>query len=191
VGDRVACTTPSSATAPDANRFAGIPSLLLFGVRLAPVSGKPLGYMPVDMIRVIRKAWAWIGLDPAEVVATNAFGNVIVRAVDGVFWRICPEELSCVVIAHSDLAYDQLLSDEAFIKDWEMPSLMALARERLGPLAPGRCYCLKTPGVFGGKYDAANLGTISRLEVVSFSGDMAQQIKDIPEGGRVQIKIVR
>jgi hypothetical protein len=27
-------------------------------------------------------------------VLTNDFGNLIVRAADGAFWRICPERLS-------------------------------------------------------------------------------------------------
>ena len=33
----------NSAAAPDANRAAVVPSLLPFALRLAPVSGKPLG----------------------------------------------------------------------------------------------------------------------------------------------------
>ena len=51
------------------------------------------------MLNVIEHAWGWIGLEPAEVVEQNLFGNVVVRATDGEVWRICPEELSCAVIA--------------------------------------------------------------------------------------------
>jgi hypothetical protein len=142
------------------------------------------------MIETIRKAWGWIGLDPAEVVATNAFGRVIVRATDGRFWRICPEDLSCTVVARSDQEYARLLADDEFLTDWEMTRLVGLARETLGPLAPDRCYCLKTPSIFGGAYDASNMGTISRREVVNFSGDMAEQIKDFPDGAKVRIKVV-
>jgi hypothetical protein len=38
------------------------------------------------MLDIIREAWGWIGLDPADVVATNSFGNLIVRATDGAYW---------------------------------------------------------------------------------------------------------
>jgi hypothetical protein len=100
----------------------------------------------------------WRETDWPEVVATNAFGNVIVRATDGAFWRICPEEWSCEQVARNE--------DE------------------------GRCYCLKQPAVIGGTYEAANLGTISLHELISFSGAMAQQIKDVPDGGPIQIEIV-
>lgn len=72
-----------------------------------------------------------------------------------------------------------------------MTTLVKLAREKLGPLSAGRCDYLKIPAVFGGQYDVSNLGTNSRLEVIAFSGDIAQQIKDVPDCGKVKINIVR
>ena len=105
------------------------------------------------------------------------------------FWRICPEELSCDRIAASADEYAELLRDEEFDVDWRMEALVDTAAEKLGPLAEGRCYCLKLPAVLGGAYDAANLGTNSLFELISFSGDMAEQIKDVPDGEAVTIKI--
>jgi hypothetical protein len=40
--------------------------------------------------------------------------------------------------------------------------------------------------VLGGKYDVANFGTISRRELVAFAGDIAEQIKDVPDGAKVK-----
>lgn len=145
----------------------------------------------MDMISAIKKAWSWVGLDPKEVVASNSFGNVIVRDHDGKYWRICPEELSCQVVASSETEFQTLFAESEFVTDWEMAALEAAARERFGPLAPERCYCLKMPRVLGGEYRLDNLGTNSRIELVSFSGDVAEQIKDVPDGGKVEIKIVR
>jgi len=45
------------------------------------------------LLTTIRESWGWTGLAPAAVTATNPFGNVIVRATDRAYWRICPEEL--------------------------------------------------------------------------------------------------
>jgi hypothetical protein len=53
------------------------------------------------VLNAIRESWSWIGLDASSIVATNDFGNVIVRAAGSSYWRICPEELSCKVIANS------------------------------------------------------------------------------------------
>ena len=140
----------------------------------------------MDMIETINSAWSWIGLDARDVVASNAFGNVIVHAADGAYWRICPEELSCERIAANEAEYQELLGDDEFVADWEMNELVELARETLGPLAPGQCYCLKIPAVLGGSYTAINLGVNSRIEVIGFSGDVAEQIKDLPDGAKVE-----
>jgi hypothetical protein len=142
------------------------------------------------MLDTIRKAWGWIGLDPAKVIATNAFGNVIVRAADGTCWRIWPEEWSCERVARNGDEYAALSSEEEFRTDWEMARLIELARQKLGPLPEGRCYCLQLPAVIGGSYEAANLGTISLDELIAFAGDMAEQIKDVRDGGQIQLKIV-
>jgi hypothetical protein len=47
------------------------------------------------MVETIRDAWSWVGLNPAEIIFTNLFGNLIVKDAAGIFWRICPEELTC------------------------------------------------------------------------------------------------
>ena len=131
------------------------------------------------MLDIIQQAWHWIGLEPAEVVTINQFGNLIVRATDGAFWRICPEHWSCEKIAGNANEFAMLASTDDFRIDWEMSRLVEIAQQNLGPLADGNCYCLKMPGVIGGKYDAANLGTISLEESISFAGYMALQIKDV------------
>ena len=144
----------------------------------------------MDMIPVIEKAWSWIGLIPSEVIASNAFGNVIVCDQAGRYWRICPEELTCQIVANSKAELDTLLVDPEFIADWEMPALVEIACASLGPLSPDRCYCLKMPALLGGEYRAENLGTNSRTELIAFSGDVAEQIKNVPDGGKVEIRVV-
>jgi len=141
------------------------------------------------MLTVIRESWGWTGLDPAELTATNAFGNVIARAANGVYWRICPEELSCEVIARDNAAYDTLWASEDFQIDWQMARLVDLAQATLGPVNEDRCYCLKLPAVLGGAYEATNLGTITRRELLAFSGYGAHQIKDLPDGASIQFEL--
>ena len=68
--------------------------------------------------------------------------------------------------------------------------LLVVARERVGALRPGFKYCLKIPGTLGGEYGGDNLGTISLGELISVSGDIAQQIKDLPDGAKIRLSIV-
>jgi hypothetical protein len=140
------------------------------------------------VLTVLPHSWGWTGLNPAAVTATNAFGNVIVRATDGAYWRISPEELSCEVVALDDATFKTLWENEAFQVDWQMTRLVDLAREAFGPVGEERCYCLKVPAVLGGAYDTANFGTITRRELLAFTGDVARQIKDLPDDASVKLE---
>lgn len=142
------------------------------------------------LLQTIQHSWRWTGLNAEAVAATSAFGNVLVRAVDGAHWRICPEELSCDVVAGNDAEFDALFATEDFQIDWRMDRLVEIARAALGPVDDDHCYCLKMPAVLGGKYEAANFGTISRQELIAFAGKVAEQIKDLPDGTAVQFTFI-
>jgi hypothetical protein len=146
------------------------------------------GCADTAVLTTIREAWGWTGLDPDGVTAINGFGNVIVRATDGGYWHICPEELSCAIVARDDAAFEALWGSEEFQMDWQMTRLVEFARAALGAVSEDRCYCLKMPAVLGGAYDAANFGTITRRELLAFTGDVAKQIKDVPDGASIKFK---
>lgn len=141
------------------------------------------------MLDQIAESWGWAGLDPAEIVGRNAFGNFLVRDTGGAVWRICPEELSCEVIADNDAELAKMLADPGFQDDWEMAALEASARRTHGPLEQGYCYMLVTPAVLGGAYDAANIRPAPIEEVVGLWGEVAEQIDDLPDGAKVRIEI--
>lgn len=143
----------------------------------------------MSIIEAVRTAWAWCGIDAVEVVGENDFGNLIVRDAVGSYWRLCPEDLYCKVIAEDRQTLDVLLKDQQFLHDWYMSGLVDQGLQRLGVLPEGRKYCLKIPGVMGGEYGGDNLATIGLQELVLVSGDIAQQIKDIPDGAQVRLKV--
>jgi hypothetical protein len=141
-------------------------------------------------LAAVRGAWSWIGLDPVAIVRENDFGNIIVKDASDRYWRICPEELSCAVVANSDHELVELAATSEFMEDWDMVGPCEEAQRLLGPLTPGRKYCFKIPGVLGGPYSGENFGTIEFKELIEASGDLAEQIADVPDGGYVNL-IVR
>jgi hypothetical protein len=52
-----------------------------------------------DLLQAIFTGWGWKIGKPVEVVATNQFGNAIVRNEGGSYFRIMPEEWQCERIA--------------------------------------------------------------------------------------------
>lgn len=143
----------------------------------------------MNLVDELRKAWGWVGIEPVEVVGENDFGNLMIKDKDGKYWRLCPEDLSCTVVAQNREELDVLSHDQEFLRDWYMRTLVDQAKETLGPLTEGRKYCLKIPGILGGQYGGSNLATISLVELVRFSGDVAKQIKDLPNGAKVKFEI--
>ncbi|KQY48650.1 T6SS immunity protein Tdi1 domain-containing protein [Lysobacter sp. Root494] len=144
----------------------------------------------MELIAIVKEAWGWTGLEPDQIVGDNDFGNLIVKDQSGRYWRLCPEDLYCKVIAQSREELDRLSQDQEFLGDWYMSGLVQQARERLGPLRPGFKYCLKIPGTLGGEYGGDNLATISLSGLISASGDIAQQIEGLPDGTHVKLSIV-
>jgi hypothetical protein len=68
--------------------------------------------------------------------------------------------------------------------------LAANAWAQVGALEAGRSYRLKMPASLGGDYEDSNLAALTTIELVGVTGDIALQIRDLPEGTPVEIKIV-
>ncbi|QDQ29422.1 SMI1/KNR4 family protein [Chitinimonas arctica] len=65
-----------------------------------------------------------------------------------------------------------------FAHEWQLANRPLLAHERLFP---------KYPFVLGGKYELGNLVSSNAVYGMQFRGYVADQIKDLPEGTRVEL----
>ena len=144
----------------------------------------------MSLIETLLEAWGWCGIAPSEVVGENDFGNLMIKDDSGRYWRLCPEDLYCKVVAQNRGELDALQTNQEFLRDWYATGLVDYASSKLGVLAEGRKYCLKIPSVLGGAYGEDNIGTIALEELVRASGHIAREIKDLPDGSKVKIKVV-
>lgn len=131
-----------------------------------------------ELLTTIRQAWGWTGIRPRAITDRNAFGNLLIEAEgdDGPYWRICPEELSCRIVAVDKGALDALLRDAEHRYDWDMTEFLETAQAKLGPLQEGYSYSLKLPILLGGEYIADNIGTVPLAELLAFSGAVAKRL---------------
>jgi hypothetical protein len=144
----------------------------------------------MNIVEVIRESWGWIGIDPVEIVGENDFGNLIIRDTNGKYWRLCPEDVYCEVIAENREELDALSTDQEFLEDWNMQLLVEQAIEKLGALEDGRKFHLAIPGVLGGEYGIANIRTVPLIEQISFSGDIGKQIQELPDGAQIELQVI-
>lgn len=141
------------------------------------------------MLTEINNSWNWKGFNATEIIRTNEFGNVIFKTDKNDFWKLCPEEISCKKIANNKSEFNKISTESEFIEDWEMTNLVEVAKSELGKLESGQKYCLKLAAVIGGQYEKSNLGKISFLELIAFSGDLGYQIKDMKDGQKIKLDI--
>ncbi len=59
-----------------------------------------------------------------------------------------------------------------------------------GPLPVGYRLFPKMPFVGGGKETVENMAAAPMIEVISFYQDLAAQIRDMPDGGQIEIRVV-
>tara|TARA_R110001592_G_scaffold361526_1_gene672382 strand:+ start:626 stop:1075 length:450 start_codon:yes stop_codon:yes gene_type:complete len=144
----------------------------------------------MSILKEIEEAWGWVGIKPQEVVIENEFGNLIVKDFDDKFWRICPEDVYCEVVAESIEEYNTLIKNEEFLEDWFMSAMVTEAEQNLGVLEPGYKYHMVIPGVLGGEYGGKNVKVAPLIELIKFSGDLGKQIEELPEGAQIQLKVV-
>lgn len=144
----------------------------------------------MSLIDEIKSSWGWVGIEPEEIVGENDFGNLMIRDRDGRYWRLCPEDVYCEVVAENREELNALSRDQEFLSDWYMEALVTQARQTLGPLPEGRKYHLVIPGALGGEYAISNIKTAPFEELIRFSGDIGRQIKNLPEGVQVELKVV-
>jgi hypothetical protein len=46
------------------------------------------------------------------------------------------------------------------------------------------------PGVLSGSYEVSNIKSAPLAELVRFSGDLGRQIRDLPDGADIELKVV-
>jgi Domain of unknown function (DUF1851) len=144
----------------------------------------------MSIIEAIVETWSWIGIEPDEIVCENDFGNLMIRDVHGKFWRLCPEDVYCKVVAENQQELEALSVNQEFLADWYMTAFTELAKEKLGSLQPRQKYHLAIPGILGGEYSLANVRIISQMEQIRFSGNIGKQIDEMPDGTQIQLKVV-
>jgi hypothetical protein len=145
----------------------------------------------MSILKAVQDAWGWCGIVPDELVSENDFGNIILKDEENRFWRLCPEDLYCNIVANSISEYNALIKDEEFLSDWFMASMVQEAKKALGELKEGYKYYMVIPGALGGEYGGSNVKTLPLRELIHMSGDIAKKIKDLPDGAQVELTVQR
>ncbi len=79
------------------------------------------------------------------------------------------------------LSEADVLTGHAFLRRWEATN---------GPLKRGARLVPRIPFVLGGAYDLPNLVQMRAVDGMRFRGNLARQIRDLPDGSQIEFRIV-
>ena len=136
-------------------------------------------------LKELAKDWRWmLDLDHQSLLAISPFGDLLLR--DDM------DEISLLDINLGVLEYASTGgTDPASLFPIAFDDRIASGYRAAGLLLQsGKCYGLKVPGVTGGSFEVDNIYIATVTEYVSFLGDFHYQIKDIPDGAEINIKVL-
>jgi hypothetical protein len=119
--------------------------------------------------------------------AEDAFGEQFALS-NGKVWRFNPESAAREEVArHLDEWAEKILADYSFetgyqqAHDWQQQNGRLMEGQRLIP---------RVPFIMGGKYEADNLFALDAVKGMRYRADIWKQIRDLPDGSPIQLKIL-
>ena len=135
-------------------------------------------------------AWKWLPLSGLSVLAVSAFGEVFLRNADGEIFQIDTIEGALSKRANSLADLTRAL-DAAETRDEILLAGLVMAARQMGlNLSDGECYDFKIAPVLGGPMDLDHVETTSFAVKLNLAGQIHEQVKDLPQGTEIEIKIV-
>ena len=151
--------------------------------------GRVFDVHQLDVNRLLQQ-WRWLCGQSVALVARNGFGDMFLRTSDGKILWLNVGGGTLAEIAESELGFQRSLAESAKRELWFAEEQLAACAER--GLTPNDLQCIgfKTPVVFAESRSVPDNAYVADLyEQVSFLGDLHQQIADVPNGGKVRLKI--
>lgn len=143
----------------------------------------PVGY---DW-NVLLKSWADILPDKFSVRGLNCFGDVFVELPDGsVRWL----DVQSDQVRPTAPDWAAFCADEASLENWLLWPLVDTFIAAGCNRQPNEIYNLYPPPMLGGEYVVDNARAVPIEEFFLFYSDLAEQVRDLPDGALVRIKVV-
>lgn len=137
----------------------------------------------------VNEGWAWTGIRFVEIHAQSVMGHLMLSDEEGCYYYLDTDGMRMEPLGNLDAAKAHFAREETR-EIWEARGLIDPARERLGDPPEGSVFTLNPRDWITGDYKHENMCHLPLQEIVFLSGDLARQIKDLPDGQEIQIRIV-
>ena len=134
--------------------------------------------------------WRWLLGGLPRLVGWSAAGDLFYLDEAARVCRLDTGAAEYELVAESMAEFDSLFRDSKRMGEVCLLSIVRAFEAAYGPLPEDHCLGFTTLPVFGGAYSAENRYVISVSEHASFPGDLHRQIRDLPDGTTIRLKVV-
>lgn len=135
----------------------------------------------------ITSAWTWLIFDQKNILLITIFGDLfLVGQQDEINW-LDTGAGSLTKVANSVDEFQNLLKNKDNFENWFLSKLYLDLLQAGKILKQNEVYSYKILPVLGGQYDVNNIEMIDISVHFALSGQINQQIKDLPDGTKVKI----
>lgn len=140
----------------------------------------------IDFDHVL-SSWKWRIPNIRSVVLVSCLGDVFYVGDDGGIYWLQTDCGDLTRIADDLAQFEQFLHDEEKVDDWFLPGLIEKLVQAGKVLAPNQVYSYQQLPVIGGTYSVENIVPTDIDVHFTFSGQLCEQIKDLPDGTKVRV----
>ncbi len=134
--------------------------------------------------------WAWLLPEELTVWLMNRYGDLFLVLNDNTIHMLDVGNGTVEKLAKNRDDFCDKIDGEDRANDWLMIPLIDRLVEAGKTLEPGRCYSFVIPPILGGEYSIENTATLSIAEHYGVYASIHQQIKDLPDGTQVRLKVI-
>lgn len=154
-----------------------------------PLHDYLIDHSELDWAALLRD-WTWLVPNTLTVWLMNRFGDLVIVTDDEKIHFLDLGGGTLVQIADSRDDFRDRIDEGDNANQWLMiPLIDKLVAANIN-LGKGQCYGYKVPPVLGGDYTVENTCVLPIPEQYGICASIHQQIKDVPDGTKVEIKIV-
>jgi hypothetical protein len=139
----------------------------------------------------ITSSWQWRISKMHAVVTISSLGDMFLLGKDNAVYWLQTDRGELVKIAESFEEYQKFLNDSDKIDNWFLPSFVEKLLEAGKTLKSNQVYSYKIPPVLGGEYTVENIEPVSMSVHFSFSGQICEQVKDLPDGTKINFNFIK
>jgi hypothetical protein len=137
----------------------------------------------------ICSAWQWRIAELKSVILISKLGDMFLLGKDDCAYWLQTDSGDLTKVADTLRQFKYLLEQDENLDNWFLPTLINQLEAAGKILGPNQIYSFKKLPVIGGEYSIDNIDPTDISVHFAFSGQICEQIQNLPDGTKVKITI--